>query len=239
MQRLCVVAVLDELVGNLLCLYLRTTEDDSEDAGVEVYDALQGEVFILGMHEVVDVVDVLGTFVARTDDNLSMVVQIGLGNAFNLATHRCREHQRIALLGQVFENLVDALRESHVQHLVGFIEHHAANLTEVGFTTVHQVNQSARCSHNNLHATTQLAYLQHDAGSAIDCYDIHCRHILCEIANVVANLQTQFTRGTEYQGLRLTVFGVEALQQGNAKGGRLSRSRLGQSNEVALPVGNV
>ena len=139
----------------------------------------------------------------------------------------------------MFENLVDALRESHVQHLVGLIEHHSADLTEVGFTTVHQVNQSAWCSHDHLYATTQLTYLLHDAGSAIDSYDIHCRHILCEIANVVTNLQTQFTRGTEYQGLRLTVFGVEALQQGNAKGGRLSRSRLGQSNEVALPIGNV
>ena len=42
MQTLGVIAVLDQFVGNLLRFNLRTTEDDGEDARIEIHDALQG-----------------------------------------------------------------------------------------------------------------------------------------------------------------------------------------------------
>ena len=40
MQRLGIIAVLDEFVGNLLCLDLGATEDDGKDTRIVVYDAL-------------------------------------------------------------------------------------------------------------------------------------------------------------------------------------------------------
>ena len=63
-QGLGVVAVLDELVGYLLRLYLRAAEDDGKDARVVVDDTLQRQVFILGVDHIIDMVDVLGTLVS-------------------------------------------------------------------------------------------------------------------------------------------------------------------------------
>ncbi len=64
MQRLGVVAVAYELVGHLLCLLLCAAEDDGKDARVEVDDALQGQILVLGVHHIIDVVYALGALVA-------------------------------------------------------------------------------------------------------------------------------------------------------------------------------
>ena len=100
MQRLGIIAVTDEFIGNLLCLDLRTTEDNGEDSGVIVYDAFQGEVLILGIHQIIDVVHILRPLVAATHDDLLIVMQVFLGNPLHFTAHRSREHQRIMLLGQ-------------------------------------------------------------------------------------------------------------------------------------------
>ena len=55
-------------VGNLLRLHLRATEDDGEDARMVVHDALQSQVFVLGVHQIVDMVHVLGALVSATHD---------------------------------------------------------------------------------------------------------------------------------------------------------------------------
>ena len=90
-QGLGVVAVLDEFIGNLLRFDLRAAEDDGEDVGIEVDNTLQRQVFIPGMHHVIDMVHVLGALVARAHDNLFVVVQIVFGDAFHLLVHRSRE----------------------------------------------------------------------------------------------------------------------------------------------------
>ena len=63
-QRLSVIAVLDKFVGNLLRLDLRTAEDDGEDAGIVVHDAFEGEILVLGVHQIIDMVHVLCTLIA-------------------------------------------------------------------------------------------------------------------------------------------------------------------------------
>ena len=233
-QGLGVVSVLDELVGNLLRLQLGAAEDDGEDARMEVNDALQGEVFVLCVHEIVDVVDVFGALVARTNHDFSVVVQVGLGDALNLAAHRSREHQRSALLGQMFENLVDALREAHVQHLVGLVEHHVAHAGEVGDAAVHQVDESARRGHDDLCTALHRANLLHHRRAAIDGHHVHAGHVFGKVLQVVADLQAQLARRAQDEGLRGAVVGVEPLQQGNAEGCRLASARLGQGDEVLL-----
>ena len=64
MKSLCIITIADEFVGNILCLQLGATEDNGEDAGIEVNDTLQGKILVLGVHQIVDVIDVLGTLVA-------------------------------------------------------------------------------------------------------------------------------------------------------------------------------
>ena len=87
-QRLSIVAVLDELVGNFLCLNLRAAENDGKDAWIVVHQPLQGQVLVLGVHHIVDMVHMLGTLVAATDHDFLVVMQITFGYTFYLTAHR-------------------------------------------------------------------------------------------------------------------------------------------------------
>ena len=59
-----VVAVADEEVGHFLCLHTGAAEDDAVDFRIIVDHAFKREVFVFGVYEIIDVVDVFGAFVA-------------------------------------------------------------------------------------------------------------------------------------------------------------------------------
>ena len=82
-----IVAVSNQFVSHLLCLYLGTAEDDGKDAWVVVHQSFQCQILVLGIHHIVDMVHVLGTLVAAAYYNLLVVVQIPLGYALYLAAH--------------------------------------------------------------------------------------------------------------------------------------------------------
>ena len=87
----------------------------------------------------------------------------------------------------------------------------------------------------------QRTDLRPDAGAAIHGLDMDAGQVLGEIAKVVCYLQAQFARGAENQGLRLLGFGIDALKDRYAEGGRLACARLGQGNHIvhrSQKVGN-
>ena len=55
------------------------------------------EIFVLGVHHIINVVNALSTLVAASYNNLLIVVQILLGYALNFLTHSGREHQRMMI----------------------------------------------------------------------------------------------------------------------------------------------
>ena len=120
-QRFGIVSVANKLVGNFLRLDLGTAKDDGEDTWIEVYQTFQGQIFILGVHHIIYVVHLLGTLVATSYHNFLIVVKVVFGYLFNLAAHRCRKEQGVAIGRYAFENGVDALGKAHVQHLVGLV----------------------------------------------------------------------------------------------------------------------
>ena len=240
-QALGIISVVNQFVGNLLCVLLRTAEDDGEDAGIVVYDTFESQVFVLGIHHIVDVVYVFGTLVAAAYHNLLVVVQIVAGDAFHLTAHGGGEEQGVAVFGHSLEDGVDAFREAHVEHLIGLIEHDVPHLVELCHATVHQVDEATRCGDDNLCAVAQLAYLVLDGGAAVDGHHMDALHILREVAQVVGYLQAEFTCRTEHQCLGGIAAGVDALEYGNAEGGGLAGSGLCQCNHVvavAEQIGN-
>ena len=167
-------------------------------------------------------VHVLGTLIATAHHYLLIVVQILLGYTFHLFTHRGREHQRVMLLGERFENLVDALREPHVQHLVGLIKYDIRHLLQTGISTMHQVDQSSWCSHDDLHSLFQSSHLRLYRCTTIDSLHMDAIHIFGEVAQIVCNLQTKFSGWREHQGLRLATRCVDAFKKRNAESSCLS-----------------
>ena len=234
MQGLCVVAVFDELVGYLLRFYLRAAEDDGEDVRVEIHDTLQGQILVFGVDEIVDVIHVLGPFVARAHHDFLVVVQIVLGDALHLPAHRGREEQRVVVVGQRLEDGVDTLREAHVEHFVSLVKHDVVHLVELGHPTVDEVDESSRCGHDDLRTVFQRAYLRADVGSAIHGSHMQAVNVFGKRVEVIGYLQAQFARGTQYHGLRGLVRRIGLLHHGQSVGGRFSRTGLCQCDDVVF-----
>ena len=161
-QRLGIVSVAYELVGYFLRFRLGTAEDYAVYARIEVDDALQGKILVLGVHHIIYVIDVLGTLVARSHYNLLVVVQIVEGNAFDVLAHSSREQECVAVGRHVVEYLVDRVGEAHVEHLVSLVEHHVSHLLHLRCATVHEVDETSRSSHYNLCPVLQGVNLVND-----------------------------------------------------------------------------
>ena len=167
-QRVCVVAVLDQSVGNLLRLLAGAAKDDAVDAGIIIGDALQGGVLVPGVHHVIEVPDVLVALVAATDDDLARLLHVLAGDACDLLRHGGGEEQHVSVLGHFGQDGVDAVREAHVEHLVGLVEDYVADAAEVYRLSVQQVEQSSGRGHDHVHAFPQRLDLALNARSAID-----------------------------------------------------------------------
>lgn len=159
-------------------------------------------------------------------------MEVALGHTLHLAAHRGREEQCVALLGNAFENFGDGVLESHVEHLVGLIKHHVAGVVETRLAPMHQVDEAARRSHDDLCAMTERTNLCLDTCATIDGDDMDMGDIAREGVEVVGDLETELAGRREHDGLRLLAVGVNTLEQGNAEGCRLARTRLGEGDDV-------
>ena len=190
MQRFGIITVFNQFIGYLLRLYLRTAENDGEDTGIEIYDTLQCQVFILGIHHVIDMVHILCTLITTTNHNLFVIMQIGLCHTLHLLTHRGREHQGTMFSRQRLEYLIDTVRETHIQHFIGLIQHNITDQIEMHLSTVHQVNQASRSCHDDLHTFLQGTHLRLNGSTTIDGFHMHTIDVFGKIAQIVGNLQT-------------------------------------------------
>ena len=168
MQGLGVVAVVDQIVGHLLRLAPGTAEDDGVDIRIVVGYAFERQVFVASMHHIVDMPHVGRAFVARSDHYLHRIVHIFLSYPPYFGGHSGREHQHLALLRHMAEDIVDRVEKSHIEHLVGLVEDHGVHTREVHYSAIDQVDKSAGGGHDDLHAGAQRAYLALDARTAVD-----------------------------------------------------------------------
>ena len=231
-QRFSVVAVVYQLVGYLLRLAFCAAEDYGEYFREVVYHAFQRQILVLGVHHVVYMVYVLGSFVAASHHNLLRVVQVVACNLLYFLAHRGREEQRVAVFGHAFEYLVDAFREAHVEHFVGFVEHNVPHGVELCHSAVHQVDKTAGRGHYYLCPVAQRLYLVFDRSAAVYGHDVDAVDVFGKVLQIVGYLQAQLPGGTEDERLCLTHTRVGALQHRNAERSRLARARLGQRNYV-------
>ncbi len=190
-KRLCIVAILYEFVGNLLCLELRAAEDDGVDFGVEVHKTLQCEVLVLGMDEVIHVVHVLGTFVSRTHDNLLVCAEVAFRHLLHLLAHGGGEQQFACLScafvssGQCVEDVLYVVLETHVEHLVRLVEHYGLHIVQFCHAAVFEIDESTGCCHDDLGAVAQCADLLVHARAAINRHDADVLRVLRKVVQVV------------------------------------------------------
>ena len=233
-QRLCIITILNQLICNILSLQLGAAEDNCKDAWIEIHHALQGEILVLGIYQIVDVVYMLSTLVARTHYDFLVVVQVVEGNLLDVLAHGSREEQSVSIFRNVLEDGIDALREAHVQHLVSLIKHHVVHVLQLSHATINQIEQTARGSHDNLHTMLQGANLASDVGTAINCGNMQTVDVLGKAVQIVCYLEAELTCRTEDDSLCLLAFGISFLDNRNTVRCSLTRTGLRQRNHVVL-----
>ena len=90
----------------------------------------------------------------------------------NLLGHRSRKKQGSALCRCFFENGLQIIFESHIEHLIGLIEHHIIHCLKIHLTPIHQVYESSWRSYNNLCTAAKLSYLLINGSTTIDSHDV-------------------------------------------------------------------
>ena len=233
-QCLCIITVLNQLICNILSLQLGAAEDNCKDAWIEIHHALQGEILVLGIYQIVDVVYMLSTLVARTHYDFLVVVQVVESNLLDVLAHGSREEQGVSILRNVLKDGIDALREAHVQHLVSLIKHHVVHVLQLSHATINQIEQTARGSHDNLHTMLQGANLASDVGTAINCGNMQTVDVLGKTVQIVCYLEAELTCRTEDDSLCLLAAGISFLDNRNTVRCSLTRTGLRQRNHVVL-----
>ncbi len=69
--------------------------------------------------------------------------------------------------GNLSQNRIDAVGESHIQHFVRFVHNHVPDRTQIDCLTVHQVEQASRCRYHYMYATFQRLDLTFNAGTSV------------------------------------------------------------------------
>ena len=233
-QCLCIITILNQLICNILSLQLGAAEDNRKDAWIEIHHAFQGEILVLGIYQIVDVVYMLSTLVARTHYDFLVVVQVVEGNLLDVLAHGSREEQGVSIFRNILEDRIDALRKAHVQHLVSLIKHHVVHVLQLSHATINQIEQTARGSHDNLHTMLQGANLASDVGTAINSGNMQTVDVLGKTVQIVCYLETELTCRTEDDSLCLLAAGISFLDNRNTVRCSLTRTGLRQRNHVVL-----
>ena len=114
--------------------------------------------------------------------------------------------------------------EAHVQHLVGFVEHHGADAIELQRAALQVIDDAARRADDHLRAALQRAELRHIALAAVDG-----QHMEGMLAGGVflerfGDLDGQLARRHQHQRLRHAILHVRVVD------------RIGSAKAAVLPV---
>ena len=186
------------------------------------------------MDHVDDVLHVGRSFVLASDGDFLGVVQVVLRNAGYLGAHGGREEQGVSLFGHVGQDGVDAVGEAHVEHLVGLVHHYVLDGGQGDGLALHEVEQTAGGSHDDVHAAFQGLDLALDGRTAVDGQHTQAVDVFAVVVQIARNLEAELTCGTEHERLGNMVLYVDFLYQRQAEGRRLSGACLCQGHHVIV-----
>lgn len=233
---------LDALFGQELAQFIRTVFGPGKDQGR--FDAIiiqhvfeqEGLVFLLG--EKHGLVDGLGGRRYRGNFHFYRIVQEGVGQGVNFRWHGGREKQGLLFLGKFGDDAFDIMYKSHVQHPVGFIKDKVADVFQADQSLVHQVQESARGSDQDIYAFAELIDLV-DLGDAAEYDSVAEVQVAAIRFKALFDLDREFARRGEYKGMNgarafggVLEFFMHQLQQWDRKSGGLSGAGLGAAPEI-------
>ena len=133
--------------------------------------------------------------------DLGRVGQEGVGDPFNLGCHCRTEKQRLASEWRQFEDAFDIGNEPHVQHTVGFINHHDLHAAQQELAAFEMVQQAAgRCDqHVNAAVDEFILFAKCHAANQQRLGQLGVLGVGFEI---LGHLGCQFARGCQHKAAR-------------------------------------
>ncbi len=138
-QSFGVVAVLDQPVRDLLGIVAGSAENDAVDSWMNVDQTFERQIAISRLHHVELVADVVGGRIGLADNNRLRVRHVVRGYGLDLPRHGCREEQSLPRFGHMFDDCIDGVTKTHVEHLIRFIENQGVQPTELDRPTLQHV----------------------------------------------------------------------------------------------------
>jgi hypothetical protein len=158
-----------------------------------------------------------------------------LGNAFGIGG---REQQGLSILRTLPRNGGNVIKEAHVEHAIGFIEHQCFKSFEFQRATLQMIHDAARRAHHHMRAVLQAQHLATQSHATTQGDHFHIAHSTCQAANFLTHLIGQLTCRAQDHGLNGKVCGQNFFYQWNAKRGRLAAASTGLGNQIFARQGH-
>ena len=221
-----------QLFSHLLGSLLRSHEHDHRLKRLDLEDTGQGIHLPRPGHQDVALGDVLSGGGFRLDRHFHRVVQILSGDLADRGGHGGREQRDLLVLWSVGENALDIFGETHLQHLVGFVEDEVVQMREIQGATFEVIDDAARCADHDVRSAPQAGQLHGVGLAAIDRQHGDPRQMRPVPAEGLGNLQSQFAGRGQHQRLGVLAGGVDARQDRDGERRGLSGAGLGEADHV-------
>ena len=219
--------------AHLVGAALRAAEDDRLLrllALQQFHQQIELPLRIDGEIELLDRLDrqVLG----REIDHLRLA-HVALGQPLHRRRNRGAQQQRLPRLRAAPQNLLDVRPKADVEHPVGLVEHHDADVAQHQRAAADQVQHPAGRADDDLGPAAKMLDLLADRLAAVDAHDVDLSPG-GEFAALVADLNGQLAGGHQDQRLRIGQFRprLETFENRDAEGGGLARARLRLAHQV-------
>ena len=197
MNRITADVAMSKILGHTICTVLCSREHDCSFNIELVKQSLKELSFITFLYEQHTLLDTVGRFHGWPDVNALVVGEDALGEFYNGIWHRRRKKKRLSFSRKFSDNFSNIVDKSHIQHSVGFVQDENFDLVQPNMALIHQVQEATRCGNQRIYATTHPRHLRTLAHAA-EYYRVVLPHVTAINFHVGANLDRQFTSGSEY-----------------------------------------
>ncbi|KUI63848.1 hypothetical protein VM1G_12026 [Cytospora mali] len=217
-------------------LGLDENEGQTGTVGVENVEQNRALVDVLNVLNLLS--NVLRSRTNTTNRQEDVVLQEVASQHLNVPGEGGGKHEGLAVLdtGHILtlDNAANLGLETHVQHTISLIENEVLDVLQGDTTTLYEIDQTSRSSHQEIASTLNLTKLRADVSSTVDDTRPHPRTV-GELSRLVVNLGDQLTGWGEDErrgvGLALTAE-VTCLASGNRRRTRLVSLRQDREEET-------
>lgn len=231
--------LVDEEIGQGVCHALGLNEDEGQARTVGVQNIEQNGTLIDVLNVLHLLSNVLRSRTDTTNRQENVVLQEVASQHLDIPGEGGGEHEGLAVLytGHILtlNNASNLGLETHVKHTISFVEDEVLDVLQGDTTTLYEIDQTSRSSHQEIASTLDLTQLRANVSSTVDDTRSHPGAV-GELPRLLVNLGDQLTGWGEDErsgvGLALATK-VTSLAGGNRRRACLVRLRKDGEEETS------